>query len=67
MVDMMDLIDKVIHQIQVDIENNDIDAIVELLYSLPVAKLEGYLPEGEQVYDGQPDEAQEWHDFDPEC
>ena len=21
----------------------------------------------EDEYDGQPDEAQEWHDFDPEC
>ncbi len=29
------------------------------------------LPEGEdeedEEYDGQPDEAQEWHDFDPDC
>lgn len=24
-------------------------------------------PEYEEEYDGQPDEAQEWHDFDPEC
>lgn len=23
--------------------------------------------EDEDDYDGQPDEAQEWHDFDPEC
>ena len=23
--------------------------------------------EYEQEYDGQPDEAQEWHDFDPDC
>ena len=23
--------------------------------------------EGESEYDGQPDEAQEWHDFDPDC
>ena len=23
--------------------------------------------EAEQERDGQPDEAQEWHDFDPEC
>lgn len=21
----------------------------------------------ESAYDGQPDEAQEWHDFDPDC
>jgi len=23
--------------------------------------------EYEYEYDGQPDEAQEWHDFDPDC
>ena len=23
--------------------------------------------EDEEEYDGQPDEAQEWHDFDPDC
>jgi hypothetical protein len=23
--------------------------------------------ESEDEYDGQPDEAQEWHDFDPDC
>jgi hypothetical protein len=23
--------------------------------------------EEDEDYDGQPDEAQEWHDFDPEC
>jgi hypothetical protein len=23
--------------------------------------------EEDDEYDGQPDEAQEWHDFDPEC
>ncbi len=23
--------------------------------------------EREEDYDGQPDEAQEWHDFDPDC
>ena len=23
--------------------------------------------EEEDEYDGQPDEAQEWHDFDPDC
>jgi hypothetical protein len=25
------------------------------------------LPYGEEEYDGQPDEAQEWADFDPDC
>lgn len=24
-------------------------------------------PEEEPAHDGQPDEAQEWHDFDPDC
>ena len=23
--------------------------------------------QGDGAYDGQPDEAQEWHDFDPDC
>jgi hypothetical protein len=23
--------------------------------------------DGEDDYDGQPDEMQEWHDFDPDC
>lgn len=27
----------------------------------------GNLAEEEDDYDGQPDEAQEWHDFDPDC
>lgn len=27
---------------------------------------ESYFFDGDD-YDGQPDEAQEWHDFDPEC
>ena len=26
-----------------------------------------YDEEVEEEYDGQPDEAQEWHDFDPDC
>lgn len=33
--------------------------------------LEAYAEDADQVfpeeYDGQPDEAQEWHDFDPDC
>ena len=24
-------------------------------------------PEEDEEWDGQPDEAQEWHDFDPDC
>jgi len=27
----------------------------------------GKAPESEPEHDGQPDEAQEWHDFDPDC
>jgi hypothetical protein len=39
---------------------------------VPAKVLESYLPEVdmdevETEYDGQPDEAQEWHDFDPDC
>ena len=26
-----------------------------------------YLSQVEEDYDGQPDEAQEWYDFDPDC
>jgi hypothetical protein len=28
---------------------------------------ERFLEEDEDEYDGQPDEAQEWYDFDPDC
>jgi len=28
---------------------------------------EAYDPDYEDDYDGQPDEAQEWYDFDPDC
>ena len=28
---------------------------------------ERFQEEDEDEYDGQPDEAQEWYDFDPEC
>lgn len=28
---------------------------------------EYYKDEGEYEWDGQPDEAQEWYDFDPDC
>ena len=67
MVDMMELMDRVLYQIRRDVEDGEYAAIMELLSFVPTEKLEGYLPEGEEVYDGQPDEAQEWHDFDPEC
>ena len=29
--------------------------------------LQSWFIEDEPDYDGQPDEAQEWHDFDPDC
>ena len=28
---------------------------------------ENFGDDDEDEYDGQPDEAQEWHDFDPDC
>jgi hypothetical protein len=41
----------------------------ELLKRVPAKVLESYLPEVDMELedDGQPDEAQEWHDFDPDC
>lgn len=66
--DMQDLVDQVIGQIQLDIENGDVTALEELLKRVPARVLESYLPcLYEQKYDGQPDEAQEWHDYDPDC
>ena len=34
-----------------------------------MARTEGFLDELDELEedDGQPDEAQEWHDFDPDC
>jgi hypothetical protein len=69
---MQELVDKVIGQIYLDIESGDITALEELLKRVPAKVLESYLPEVdmdevETEYDGQPDEAQEWHDFDPDC
>jgi|SanBayMetagenome_1026888.scaffolds.fasta_scaffold26572_2 uncharacterized protein (DUF433 family) len=31
------------------------------------AIFDDYLSQVEEDYDGQPDEAQEWYDFDPDC
>lgn len=59
------LIEQVINQIKLDLVNGDADALIELLYNLPDSKLQAFLPESGN--DGQPDEAQEWYDFDPEC
>ena len=75
MVGMQELVDKVIGQIQLDIDSGDVTALEELLKRVPAKVLESYLPEVDYLglfevdleYDGQPDEAQEWHDYDPDC
>ena len=66
---MDELIDRVVTQIQLDIESGDVTALEELLKRVPAKVLESYLPEVDMELedDGQPDEAQEWHDFDPDC
>ena len=63
------LVDRVITQIELDIQSLDLTALEELLKRVPEQVLESYLPEVdmEPEFDGQPDEAQEWHDFDPDC
>ena len=66
------LIDRVITQIEIDMRGYDLTALEELLKRVPAQVLESYLPEVDiepefDEYDGQPDEAQEWHDFDPDC
>ena len=75
------LIDRVITQIELDIQSLDLTALEELLKRVPEQVLESYLPEVDfenldieiddishlNENDGQPDEAQEWHDFDPDC
>jgi hypothetical protein len=63
------LIDRVITQIELDMRGDDLTALEELLKRVPEQVLESYLPEVdmEPEFDGQPDEAQEWHDFDPDC
>ena len=61
------LVDRVITQIEIDMRGYDLTALEELLKRVPAQVLESYLPEVDSEYDGQPDEAQEWHDFDPDC
>jgi hypothetical protein len=64
------LINLALAQIQLDVEAGDMTAIEELLRSVPLENLEGFLSEAveyDEGHDGQPDEAQEWADFDPEC
>ena len=75
------LVDRVITQIELDIQSLDLMALEEFLKLVPQHLLEAYLPEVDfenldieiddishlNENDGQPDEAQEWHDFDPDC
>jgi hypothetical protein len=37
------------------------DETIKVIYK------EVYVDDSEEEHDGQPDEMQEWHDFDPEC
>jgi hypothetical protein len=63
------LINLALAQIQLDVEQGDLTAIEELLRAVPQRDLEGFLSENVESdeWDGQPDEAQEWADFDPDC
>ena len=42
---MNELINKVLKQMQKDFDNQDVTAIEELLYHIPIKYLEGYLSE----------------------
>ena len=50
--------------VEEDIQGRDI-----MFFVCPVTGLEAksLVYSGQDDYDGQPDEAQEWHDFDPDC
>jgi hypothetical protein len=63
------LINLALAQIQLDVESGDLTAIEELLGAVPEEQLEGFLSEAVSYddSDGQPDEAQEWESFDPDC
>ena len=64
----MTLIDRVLKQIEQDVANQDFTALEELLQYVPENILEGFISECFQDEDdGQPDEAQEWESFDPDC
>jgi len=45
MVEMQELVDRVIGQIQLDIDSGDVTALEELLRRVPAKVLESYLPE----------------------
>jgi hypothetical protein len=64
----MNLIDRVLKQIEQDVGNKDFTAIEELLQFVPEHILEGFLSECFQDEDdGQPSEHDEWMSFDPDC
>jgi len=44
-----DLIDRVLIQIQEDIENGDVTAIEEMLYHVPIVYLEAFLSEDQLI------------------
>lgn len=45
------------------IDNGEVDPIDEDCLDSKIIQID----KDEDEYDGQPDEAQEWHDFDPDC
>ena len=64
-----------LRQIVQDVESGDLTAVYELISTIDDESLTAFLSEYAEYddeeyneeWDGQPDEAQEWHDFDPEC
>lgn len=64
-----------LQQIVQDVESGDLTAVYELISTIDDESLTAFLSEYAEYddeeyneeWDGQPDEAQEWHDFDPEC
>jgi hypothetical protein len=65
--ELEDAVEAALDQIVSDVKVGDLTAIEELLRYVPLEVLRGFVSEVNYDYDGQPDEAQEWHDFDPEC
>jgi hypothetical protein len=69
------LVNAALQQIVNDVESGDLTAVEELINSISDESLAGFLSEDteyddeeyDEEYDGQPDESQEWHDFDPDC
>lgn len=55
--------------LQMEIEAPDLETAYEIMdNNYPYLAIDTiYSQEDAYEYDGQPDEAQEWHDFDPDC